>query len=100
MADEYIAAIDPAFSLARLPDLAHFADLAVILSASATQIVLRWADTPARQDWPEDIAIAPHAGKLLVQFHTARREQRDALLHRLSCALQQMSGEPAAFEET
>jgi hypothetical protein len=99
MALEYVARIGPAFSPDRLVNAAQLEDLAVVLSASEEQVLLRWADAPARMDWPEDIAIARHPGGLLVQFHTGGREQCGAFLQEITCVLQQMSGEPVEFEE-
>jgi hypothetical protein len=99
LAYEYIAGIDPAFALTRLPDLARLADLAVVLSASDAQILLRWTDAPARPDWPEDIAISCNARGLLVQIHTGRREQIGELLQRIADTLEQAGGAPVEFEE-
>jgi hypothetical protein len=96
LAYEYLAEIESGFTLTRLPDLA---DLAVVLSASDAQILLRWADAPARPDWAEDIVVSRHARGLLVQFHAGRKEQIGEFLQRIADAIGQTGGAPVEFEE-
>ena len=99
MAQEYSAEIGPGFPWTEVMEALDLADLAVPLSITDEQVLLRWADTPARPGWVNDIAIVHDAQRLLVQIHVGSRDRIAQLLHRIAALVQQRTGEWLEFEE-
>lgn len=59
----------------------------------------RLASRPRREQWSEDVSVVFEPSRILVQFHSATRDQRNDFLNLLANAIAQVQGIAPSFEE-
>jgi hypothetical protein len=70
-----------------------------ILSATPSEVLLRWLDVPKRSEWPEDITVALRSDGLLVSFHTDTASSRSDFLWYMRTRLIEEIHTTVEFEE-
>ena len=66
---------------------------------TSDEATVRYAGTPRRPSWPEDIRIANCPGSMLVSFHAPTRDERETCLRDIVQAFA-AGGLKLSFEET
>jgi hypothetical protein len=101
MSYEYFAAVDNDSSI-QLPRIFESPDmraLVSILSASSSEVLLRWLGVAKRTEWPEDITVALRQDGLLVSFHTGTASSRADFLSCMRTRLAEDASTSVEFEE-
>ncbi len=99
MGFEYRAALAllPARGAGLLDSLAAQKGWAVVSRAEGA-IALRFADRPARKDWPQDFDLALDAKGVVLVIHSGTRQEREQIVSRVAALLTTLSPE-ARLEE-
>ena len=101
MADELIARIDRV----KLPPMLDVVEpliseyLCLIEAVREDEVLLRWADMPRRDNWPEDVSLSVLPEGLLLSIHVGTKEQRISLVQRIEAFLSKATDTSVIFDD-
>jgi len=101
MGDEFIASLGGSKSvpIEALAEELSATGLCVIVSVTPTMAQFRWASSPRREHWPEDVTLGPFQGDLLLTIHSGTGQQRDHFVEAVEVAASKLLSEAVTFEE-
>jgi hypothetical protein len=101
MADEFIAQIESGRSppILDVVETLTLDRLCTIEAVREEEVLLRWADVPRRDSWPEDISLSVLQNGFLVSIHAGTKDHRASLIARIEAYLSKASGSPVILED-
>lgn len=73
--------------------------LYVIESLTPEEAKFRWASSPRREHWPEDVTLCPYQGDLLLTIHSGSGHQEEQFVEVVQVAASKLLSETVTFEE-
>jgi hypothetical protein len=73
--------------------------LCVIESVTPDLAKFRWASSPRREHWPEDVTLGPYQGDLLLTLHSWSGQQAEQFVKAVEVAVSELLSEAVTFEE-